>query len=143
MLETILTIIAWVAVAAFAIIFLLTLPSFYFLFMKVVVNKSASWPGPPDYDSQSTEYQKAHLLGTPYQPKPLFKGFLENVLGILGAIVLLIIFIFVLLPQISEVGTGRLIGIIFFQALTILAGAFWIKPTLRSRARLMDWFIRR
>lgn len=141
MLETILTIIAWVAVAAFAIIFLITLPWLFYLFMKVVVHKTTSWPGPPDYDSQSTEYRTAKLLGTSYQPKPLFKGFLDNVIGILGTIVMLIIFIFVLIPQLSEVGTGRQIGIIIFLAITILVGAFWIKPTLRSRARLIDWFM--
>jgi hypothetical protein len=143
MLETILTIIAWAAVAAFTIIFLLTLPSLYFLFMEVLVIKKTRWPGPPDYDSQSTEYRMAQLMHTPYQPKPLFKGFLENVLGILGTIVILVVFIFVIIPQLNEVGTGKLIGFIILLSLTTLAGAFWIKPTLRSRARFMDWLIRR
>lgn len=143
MLETILTIIAWVAIAAFAIIFIITLPSLYFLFMEVLVIKKTRWPGPPDYDSQSTEYRMAQLMHTQYQPKPLFKGFLENVLGILGTIVIMVIYIFAIIPKIGEVGTGRMIGFIIFQGLVILAGAFWIKPTLRSRARFMNWLIRR
>jgi hypothetical protein len=143
MLETILTIVAWVAVAAFTLVFLLTIPSLYIMFMEILVIKKTHWPGPPDYDPQSTEYRMAQLTGTQYHPKPLFKGFLENVLGILSTLVIMIVFIFVIIPQLSEVGTGQLIGSIFLQALTILAGAFWIKPTLRSRVRFINWLIRR
>lgn len=140
MLETILTIIAWVTVAAFTLVFLLTLRSLIIMSIELLVIKKTSWPGPPNYDSHSTEYRMAQLMGTHYHPKPLFKGFLENVLGIISALFIMLVFIIVIIPQLSEVGTGKLIGSIFFQALTIVAGAFWIKPTLRSRASFLEWF---
>jgi hypothetical protein len=139
MLETILTIIAWVAVAVFTIVFLFTLRSLY----TILVFEKKNWPGPPDFDSKSTEYLMAKLKGTQYHPKPLFKGFVENVLGILGTLILLIAFIFVIIPQLSQVGIGKSIGFIIFLTLTILAGAFWIKPTLRSRRRFLEWLFKR
>jgi len=128
MLETILTVIAWIALGIYGLVFLSTLPALLRL-LVALIRKWVTWPGPYITDPQEMRggYSTYNAMR---KPKTLFPTFLSK-LGFFAVLIFLIlVFIFMYFPQLESFTTLRVVAFIILFAFFSLGGLLEVKPML-------------
>ena len=134
MLETILTVIAWIALGIYGLVFLSTLPALLRLLLALA-RKRVSWPGPYITDPQ-TAYSSYNAMR---KPKTLFPTFLSKLGYFAVLIFLILVFIFMYFPQLESFTTLRVVAFIILFAFFSLGGLLEVKPMLGIAAFLRTY----
>lgn len=137
MLERILTIIAWIGLGAYTLVFLSAIPVLIRL-LFALIKKQVDWPGPYIYDPQDarSSYSSYNAMR---KPKTLFSTFLSK-LGYFAAIIILIlVFIYVYFPQMETFTTFRVVVFIVLFAIFSFGGLLEVKPFLGLTAYLRKY----
>jgi hypothetical protein len=137
MLEKILTIIAWIGLGAYALVFLSAIPVLVHL-LFALIKRQVNWPGPYIYDPQDVRSSYS-AYNAARKPKTLFITFLSK-LGYFAAIIILIlVFIFVYFPELDTFTTFRVVTFVILFAFFCFGGLLEVKPFLSLTAYLRKY----
>ncbi|MGV8026224.1 MAG: hypothetical protein AB2L18_06695 [Anaerolineaceae bacterium] len=128
MLERILTIIAWIGLGAYALVFLSAIPVLVHL-LFALIKRQVDWPGPYIYDPQDVRSSYS-AYSAMQKPKTLFITFLSK-LGFFAALItLILVFIFVYFPQLETFTTFRVVVFVVLFVFFSFGGLLEVKPFL-------------